>query len=220
MQTQEAHSVTEFKIYITMAYADNLWRKGKTEEAFEVISEALALLDKLDSSVLISIPRFIAYQFMSDYYRKKGLYEETLKYETLLNDYADALHNALTPTEVEKYKGIHQLMKRYPVKNIVDTIALMVSKSLIDKDNKKAYLERLSKLDFQMFENTFKTSKAKITDVDRKYIICFAANIDPKDISLLFNVEPTSVYTVRYRIKKKLTTLEPYFHLIFPTEQP
>ena len=204
----QAHSVMEFKIYITMAYAERLWRKGKTEEAFEVISEAVALLDELDNSVLISIPRFVAYQFMSLYYRKKELYDEALKYKTLLNDHPDALYNALTPDEVEKYKGMHQLMKRYPVKNTAETIALMVSNSLIDKDSKKTYLERLSKLDFQLIEDTFKTSKTKITDVDRKYCVCFAAGIDTKDISLLFNVEPSSVNTTRYRVKKKFVDNE------------
>jgi len=36
-----------------------------------------------------------------------------------------------------------------------------------------------------------------------KYIICFAIEMEVQDMSLLFNVEPASIYTVRYRIKKK-----------------
>jgi len=36
-----------------------------------------------------------------------------------------------------------------------------------------------------------------------KYIVCFVAAVDVKAISLLFNIEPASVYTARYRIKKK-----------------
>jgi hypothetical protein len=96
-----------------------------------------------------------------------------------------------------------QQLEQNPVKISVEKIALMVSVSLIEKDTKTAYLERLSKIDFQPLENAYQASKVKITAMDMKYIICFAADLDAKDISLLFNIEPASVHTVRYRIKKK-----------------
>ena len=64
-----------------------------------------------------------------------------------------------------------------------------------------------------MFENAYQTSKTKITGMDMKYLICFAADIDAKDISLLFNIEPASVHTVRYRIRKKFAK-EDVFRMI------
>lgn len=42
-----------------------------------------------------------------------------------------------------------------------------------------------------------------LTVVDQKYILCFLNGEDVKHIARRFNVEPASVYTVRYRIKKK-----------------
>jgi predicted transcriptional regulator len=39
--------------------------------------------------------------------------------------------------------------------------------------------------------------------VDQKYILCFLNGEDVKTIARRFNVEPASVYTVRYRMKKK-----------------
>lgn len=42
-----------------------------------------------------------------------------------------------------------------------------------------------------------------LTVVDQKYILCFLNGEDVKTIARRFNVEPASVYTVRYRMKKK-----------------
>ena len=92
---------------------------------------------------------------------------------------------------------------KHPTKLIIENIAQAISASIIEKDDKKAYLERLSKINFQLLETAYQVSKTKITGLDMKYIICFAADIDARDISLIFDVERESVYTARYRIKKK-----------------
>lgn len=42
-----------------------------------------------------------------------------------------------------------------------------------------------------------------LTIVDKKYIICFLSGESVKKIADRFNIEPASVYTVRYRLKKK-----------------
>jgi len=83
------------------------------------------------------------------------------------------------------------------------SIVQIVSDSIIEKDIKKTYLERLAKLDHKLFESIYQNTNVKITGMDMKYIICFAIDMDGKDISLIFNVEPASVITVRYRIRKK-----------------
>ena len=36
-----------------------------------------------------------------------------------------------------------------------------------------------------------------------KYIICFAIDMDVRDMSKIFIVEPATILSVRYRIKKK-----------------
>ena len=94
-------------------------------------------------------------------------------------------------------------MEHNPLKNIIEKVVQMVFVSHIEKDNKKNYLERLAKIDVKLLESMCQSSVAKITSTDMKYIICFCADISVRDISLLFNIEPASVHTVRYRIKKK-----------------
>ena len=117
--------------------------------------------------------------------------------------YETALLAELRHNELEKIQNIQQKIEQHPVKITIENIAQSVSASLIEKDDKRTYLDRLSKIDFQLLEAAYQSSKVKITGMDMKYIICFAANIDVKDVSLLFNIEPASVHTVRYRIRKK-----------------
>ncbi|MDR0798343.1 MAG: hypothetical protein LBN18_01080 [Dysgonamonadaceae bacterium] len=74
--------------------------------------------------------------------------------------------------------------------------------SSMDNVDKEQYLQKLKKIDLAALEETF-TSLGKITTMDMKYLVCFAIDMNIKDIALLFNIAPASVYTVRYRIKKK-----------------
>ena len=124
--------------------------------------------------------------------------------------YETALLAELRQSELEKMQQHQrqqqrqqQQLEHQPVKNTIEKITWMIEDSMIEKDAKKTYLERLTKIDLKLLENACQSSQVKITGMDMKYIVCFAANIDTKDVSLLFNVEPKSVNTVRYRIKKK-----------------
>ncbi|MDL2254655.1 tetratricopeptide repeat protein [Bacteroidales bacterium OttesenSCG-928-J16] len=103
----------------------------------------------------------------------------------------------------EQLQSLKQQLEQKPTQSMAQKIQEMVSKSLIDNYQKKEYLEKLSNLDIDMLEQGYLTADEKVTNMDMKYIICFAADMDVKDVSLIFNVEPASVYTVRYRIKKK-----------------
>ena len=78
-----------------------------------------------------------------------------------------------------------------------------ISKSALKKTKKDTYLQQLSELDIDTLEQSFLSIHEKISSMDMKYIICFIINMEVQDISLLFNIDPSSVYTVRYRIKKK-----------------
>ncbi len=90
-----------------------------------------------------------------------------------------------------------------PVADTIEKIARKVLFSTIDTDSKSIYLDSLSHLDDALLENAYRNSEGKITPLDMKYIICFNAGMSVRDISILFNIEPASVTTVRYRIRKK-----------------
>ena len=102
-------------------------------------------------------------------------------------------------------RKVKQQSEHLPIKYAIEKIDRLVSDSLLESENKRVYLSRLSKIDAKLLEHVCQTSEAKLTGMDMKYIICFSADMNVKDISLLFNVEPASVRTVRYRIRKKFS---------------
>ena len=52
----------------------------------------------------------------------------------------------------------------------------------------------------------------RLTNMDKRYILCIAAGMSVEEVADLFHIEPASVYTVRYRLRKKFPTdsLFPY----------
>jgi len=114
--------------------------------------------------------------------------------------YESALLAELKHSELEYIK---QRLEQKPVKNMVKKLMEWISQSVLDKTKIKIYTQQLSELDVDMLEQGFLTAEEKISNMDMKYIICFAIEMDVKDMGLLFNVEPASIRTVRYRIKKK-----------------
>ena len=61
----------------------------------------------------------------------------------------------------------------------------------------------ISDVDVDEAHSFMEQAQKPLTVVDQKYILCFLNGEDVKAISRRFHVEPASVYTVRYRIKKK-----------------
>jgi len=96
-------------------------------------------------------------------------------------------------------------LEYFRIQNAIESIKQLLSDSIIKNEHKKIYLERLSKLTPQLFDHIYQNAHARITAMDMKYIICFSIDMCGKDISLIFNVEPATVHTVRYRIRKKCT---------------
>ncbi len=103
----------------------------------------------------------------------------------------------------KELKQIKQQLEQKPTKTMIGKLTGWISKSVMDKKTKEDYIQQLSGLDIDMLEQGYLTANEKISTMDMKYIICFAIDMDVKDMSLLFNVEPASIRTVRYRIKKK-----------------
>jgi len=98
---------------------------------------------------------------------------------------------------------IKQQMEQKPTKTMIGKLTDWICKSCMEKTKKNFYIQHLSELDIDMMELGYLTANEKISNMDMKYIICFAIDMDVKDMSALFNVEPASIRSVRYRIKKK-----------------
>jgi hypothetical protein len=103
-----------------------------------------------------------------------------------------------------------ELSPQMPVRETIEKIARQVAESTIDGATKTQYLERLERLDVPLLENLYRSSGGSLTGLDMKYIVCFAAALAVRDIGGLFNVEPATVNTVRYRIRKKFAPGDPF----------
>ncbi len=107
-----------------------------------------------------------------------------------------------------------QLPEQTPVADTIEKIARQVAASVIDKSIKSVYLDNLSHLDGVVLENAYRNSEARLTALDIKYIICFNAGMSVPDIGTVFSIEPASVNTVRYRIRKKFARNDPFRTII------
>ncbi len=141
--------------------------------------------------LLIALLLFIRFYKL----RKKSL--EQSVYESVL--LAELRQNELE----QKKEQLRQQLEQKPTKIMIEKLTGWISQSVLEKSMKDTYIRQLSGLDIDMLEQGYLTADEKISGMDMKYIICFAIDMDVKNMSLLFNVEPASIRTVRYRIKKK-----------------
>jgi len=194
-------TIAEYRIAFYSVTAGSLMRIGKMQEAYDIMNEAIQLIEQADKpGFMLS---YVACQIMARICTKMNRYEEAVKYHQIVREYEEEMMEMLPIEEVEKMANITKDVAFKHVKSVVNAISMEISKSKIKEEKKEKYLERLSNLDLHLLDSAYTDSKAKITEMDMKYIICIAADIDVKDIGLLFNIEPESVYTMRYRVKKK-----------------
>lgn len=67
---------------------------------------------------------------------------------------------------------------------------------------RESVLANLQALDLEALGNLIAKAE-RLTTMDKRYILCFAANMTVEQLADLFHVEAASVYTVRYRLRKK-----------------
>ncbi|MDR0835373.1 MAG: hypothetical protein LBN11_02180, partial [Tannerella sp.] len=162
---------------------------ARLAEQNQTAKEILILAFSLIAALLIALLIFILFFRL----RKKSL-EQSI--------YESALLAELKQDELEQIK---QQLGQKPTKAMISKLSEWISKSVMEKTKKNAYIQQLSELDIDMLEHGYLAADEKITNMDMKYIICFAIDMDTKDMCLLFNVELPSIHTVRYRIKKKFS---------------
>ena len=106
----------------------------------------------------------------------------------------------------EELTRIKQQLEQKPTKTMIGKLTELISNSYMEKTRKTSYIQKLTELDIDMMELGYNTANEKISNMDMKYIICFAIDMDVKDMGGIFNVEPATIRSVRYRIKKKFSS--------------
>jgi tetratricopeptide (TPR) repeat protein len=120
-------------------------------------------------------------------------------------NYEQSIYEAALLTELKQneLESIKQRLEQNPIEAVIGKLTEWITLSAIEKIKKSIYIQQLSELDMDMLEKGYFAAHEKLTNLDMKYIICFAMDMDVKDMSLLFNIEATSIYIIRYRIKRK-----------------
>lgn len=125
--------------------------------------------------------------------------------------YQSALESEMNLQELETVKSQYSDLKdslesRQVLRNFevaVEKMKSVVMAARLDPAVRDEYIQKLSTLNLVAFERQFSTSISRMTQMDIKYILCFYLEFEARDIATIFSVEPASVYTVRYRLRKK-----------------
>lgn len=62
----------------------------------------------------------------------------------------------------------------------------------------------ISNVNPEYAQEIIESAKTPLSNVEQKYLLCFLSGMPTQAIADIFHVEPASVYTVRYRLKKKV----------------
>ena len=138
------------------------------------------------------------------YLRKKNT-EEKL-YEAALE--ADNMRSAMdaAPAAAPSEKGESGREDKQDGMRALQLLADNLIKQLQQMPVSCAYKSQsISHLQALNWENLAQlcTRGNRLTNMDKRYILCFAAGMSVEDVADLFHIEPASVYTVRYRLRKK-----------------
>jgi len=176
---------------------DDMLVKYETEKKIEQI-DRLAAENKMARNVLLLTIGLILVLLAGVLILIHVLRLRKKNYE--LSIYESALLAELKQTELEQFK---QQIEQKATKNLMERLTTRILESTIEGAKKDLYIQQMSELDADALEQSLLTISENISKMDIKYILCFAIDMDVKDMGLLFNVEPASIRSVRYRIKKK-----------------
>ena len=104
----------------------------------------------------------------------------------------------------DKLLLIRRQIDESPTKTLINKLSAdLTSVSPKILPSKESAVERMSGLDVQQVDTLFASTTIPLSTMDKKYILCFLSGLNADEAATFFNVEQASVYTVRYRIKKK-----------------
>ena len=134
------------------------------------------------------------------YLRKKNtearLYEAALEADNMRSAMDAALTAAPSENGEKKEDGMTALQL------LADNLIKQLQQLPATCAYKMHSIARLQTLDIENIAHLCAQGN-RLTNMDKRYILCFAAGMSVEDVADLFHIEPASVYTVRYRLRKK-----------------
>ena len=90
------------------------------------------------------------------------------------------------------------------VQNALTQLESQIHQSSLSVAVKNTSLMRIHAVDVMLMVELCEGAVAPLTKGNLLYVICFVADLDTQVIARIFNVEPATVYTVRYRLRARL----------------
>ena len=113
--------------------------------------------------------------------------------------------------------NMRQALHALESKTDIDPLQVLVDELVVQLESgrKRSYVSRavqqLRSLDLSHIQMMLSHGQ-KITTMDKRYILCFAAGMSVEEIADFMSLEPASVYTVRYRLRKKFSSDYPFLY--------
>ena len=110
---------------------------------------------------------------------------------------------------------MRQTINRLESKTDIDPLVILVDELVEQLLNgrKRDYVDsavtHLRNLELNHIQSLLSHAK-KLTTMDKRYILCFAAGMTVEEIADFMSLESASVYTVRYRLRKKFSIEYPF----------
>ena len=89
------------------------------------------------------------------------------------------------------------------IQNALTQLEGQIQASSLSAEKKKVVLSRVSEVDLNLIVDLCEHASTPLTKGNVMYIFCFVAGIDTQLIARIFNVEPATIYTVRYRLRAR-----------------
>lgn len=89
-------------------------------------------------------------------------------------------------------------------RTLVNYLKTQLDISNLNEQSKAIYAKSFDQLEWNSIAVIIQNAEGKLSILNMQYIICFIIGMYPNDIARLFKVDVNSVYSTRYRIKKKI----------------
>lgn len=88
------------------------------------------------------------------------------------------------------------------IQNAQSQLEYQIQSSSLSQDEKNGMLASIKEVDAKLVVSLCDQAQPPLTKANLSYIFCFLAGIRVKLIARVFNVEPATVYTSRFRLRK------------------
>ena len=138
------------------------------------------------------------------YLRKKNTEEKLYEAALEADNMRSAMDVALATTSPEKGESGREDKQdgMRALQLLADNLIKQLQQMPVSCAYKSQSISHLQALNWENLAQLC-TRGSRLTNMDKRYILCFAAGMSVEDVADLFHIEPASVYTVRYRLRKK-----------------